>query len=70
MAWSSASRTPRTWRKTLVGLTAKGKRLVESIREPGRQLQEEMFGALNDGERKSLKALLQKFRDANIYRLE
>ena len=61
---------PKDRRKTLVGLTAKGKRLVESIREPGRQLQEEMFGALDDGERESLKALLQKFRDANIYRLE
>ena len=60
---------PKDRRKTLVALTAKGKRLVESIREPGRQLQEEMFGALDDGERENLKALLQKFRDANLYRL-
>jgi DNA-binding MarR family transcriptional regulator len=60
---------PKDRRKTLVALTRKGKRLVETIREPGRQLEEEMFGALEPGERESLKTLLTKFRDANIGRI-
>jgi hypothetical protein len=33
-------------------------------------LEEEMFGALNSAERKTLRTLLQKFRDANLYRLD
>ena len=61
---------PKDRRKTLVALTRKGKRMVETIREPGRQLEEEMFGALNARERETLKILLQKFRDANLGRLD
>jgi DNA-binding MarR family transcriptional regulator len=57
-------------RKALVSLTRKGKNLVESTREPGHRLEEEMFGALNSAERKTLRTLLQKFRDANLYRLD
>jgi len=57
-------------RKTLVTLTRKGKRLVDSIREPGQQLEEEMFGALGAGERETLRTILQKFHDANIGRLD
>jgi len=61
---------PKDRRKALVALTRKGKSLVESVREPGRQLQEEMFGALDGAEREALRTLLQKFRDANLYRLD
>jgi DNA-binding MarR family transcriptional regulator len=61
---------PKDRRKTLVALTRKGKRLVETIREPGRQLEEEMFGVLNPAERSNLKVILQKFHDANINRVE
>jgi DNA-binding MarR family transcriptional regulator len=61
---------PKDRRKTLVALTRKGKRLVEAIREPGRQLEEEMFGVLDPAERSKLKAILQKFHDANISRIE
>ena len=60
---------PKDRRKTPVALTQKGKRLVDSIREPGEKLQEEMFGVLDDSERKSLRAILQKFRDANLHRV-
>ena len=60
---------PKDRRKTLVTLTRKGKRTVDTIREPGRQLEEEMFGALSTRERETLKILLQKFRDANLERL-
>jgi DNA-binding MarR family transcriptional regulator len=61
---------PKDRRKTLVALTRKGRRLVDSIREPGNQLQEEMFGALDQGERETLRTILQKFHDANIGRLD
>lgn len=61
---------PKDRRKTLVGLTEKGKRLVDSIRQPGQQLQEEMFGVLDGDELKSLRAILRKFCDANLYRIE
>ena len=61
---------PKDRRKTLVALTKKGRRLVDTIREPRRQLQEEMFAALDKSERESLRAILQKFRDANIGRLD
>lgn len=61
---------PKDRRKTLVALTRKGKRMVETIREPGQQLEEEMFSALNARERETLKALLKKFRDANVGRLD
>jgi DNA-binding MarR family transcriptional regulator len=61
---------PKDRRKTLVALTRKGKRLVETIREPGHQLEEEMFGVLNPAERSNLKVILQKFHDANISRIE
>jgi DNA-binding MarR family transcriptional regulator len=61
---------PKDRRKTLVALTKKGRRLVETIREPGQQLEEEMFAALDQGERDSLKTILEKFRDANIGRLD
>jgi DNA-binding MarR family transcriptional regulator len=61
---------PKDRRKALVSLTRKGKNLVESTREPGRQLEEEMFGALNTKERETLRVLLRKFRDANLYRLD
>ena len=60
---------PKDRRKTLVALTRRGKHLVESIREPGRQLEEEMFGALGDDERETLRAILRKFYDANLYRV-
>ena len=61
---------PKDRRKTLVALTRKGKRLVETIREPGHQLEEEMFGALDAVERETLKTILQKFHDANIGRID
>jgi DNA-binding MarR family transcriptional regulator len=64
------AKDPKDRRKALVALTRKGRNLVESIREPGRQLEEEMFGALNSAERKTLRTLLKKFRDANLYRLD
>jgi DNA-binding MarR family transcriptional regulator len=60
---------PKDRRKTLVALTRKGKRLVETIREPGRQLEEEMFESLEPAERATLKTILQKFHDANIGRI-
>jgi DNA-binding MarR family transcriptional regulator len=56
-------------RKTLVQLTKAGKRLVETIREPGEQLQEEMFGVLGRKEREALRAALQKLRDGNASRI-
>ena len=56
-------------RKTLVQLTKEGKRLVESIREPGDQLQEEMFGVLGRRERETLRTILQKLRDRNADRV-
>jgi len=61
---------PKDRRKTLVALTRKGKRLVETIREPGRQLEEEMFSILAPDERATLRTILQKFHDANIRRIE
>jgi DNA-binding MarR family transcriptional regulator len=61
---------PKDRRKTLVALTKKGRRLVDSIREPGQQLEEEMFAVLNEGERDSLKTILEKWRDGNIGRIE
>jgi DNA-binding MarR family transcriptional regulator len=61
---------PKDRRKTLVALTRKGKRLVETIREPGHQLEEEMFGSLDAVERETLKTILQKFHDANIGRID
>ena len=61
---------PKDRRKALVALTRKGKRLVESILGPDRYLQEEMFGALDSAERETLRTLLEKFRDANLYRLD
>jgi DNA-binding MarR family transcriptional regulator len=57
-------------RKTLVQLTKEGKLLAASIREPGRQLHEEMFGVLTDEERQALRAILRKFCDENIAWLE
>jgi hypothetical protein len=45
------------------------RRLVESTREPYRRLREEMFGVLHRDERENLTATLQKFYDANLYRL-
>lgn len=56
-------------RKTLVQLTKAGKQMVESIREPGEQLQEEMFGVLGRKERETLRAILQKLRDGNASRI-
>ncbi len=56
-------------RKTLVTLTKKGKQLVESIREPGRQLEDDLFQALEKDERVTLREILQKFHDANIGRI-
>jgi len=61
---------PKDRRKTLVALTRKGRRLVDTIREPGHRLEEEMFGALDQGERETLRTILQKFHDANIGRLD
>jgi DNA-binding MarR family transcriptional regulator len=60
---------PKDRRKTLVTLTKKGKQLVESIREPGRQLEDELFQALEKDERTTLREILQKFHDANIGRI-
>jgi DNA-binding MarR family transcriptional regulator len=56
-------------RKTLVQLTKAGKQMVESIREPGEQLQEEMFSVLGRKERETLRAILQKLRDGNASRI-
>ncbi len=56
-------------RKTLVRLTRSGKQMVDSIREPGEQLQEEMFGVLGRRERETLRTILQKLRDANADRV-
>jgi DNA-binding MarR family transcriptional regulator len=61
---------PKDRRKTLVALTRKGRHLVDAVREPGHQLEEEMFGALDQGERETLRAILQKLHDANIGRLD
>ena len=61
---------PKDRRKTLVALTQKGERLVESICEPYRHLHEQMFGVLDDDERENLTAMLQKFHDANLYLVE
>jgi len=61
---------PEDRRKTFVALTRKGQRLAETIVKPGHQLQEEMFGALEPGERETLKTILQKFCDANIGLIE
>jgi DNA-binding MarR family transcriptional regulator len=60
---------PKDRRKTLVALTKKGDELVEAIREPGKQLEEELFGALKPDERANLRKILQKFHDANIRRI-
>jgi DNA-binding MarR family transcriptional regulator len=60
---------PKDRRKTLVRLTKEGKRMVESIREPGEQLQEEMFGVLGRRERDTLRGILQKLRDRNADRV-
>jgi len=57
-------------RKNLVTLTENGKRLVEIICEPYRNLHEEMFGVLDGDEREKLTAMLQKFYDANLYLVE
>jgi MarR family transcriptional repressor of mepA len=57
-------------RKALVQLTEKGKRLENSIREPGQQLYDEIFDVLTDEERQALRAILRKFRDRNTARLE
>ena len=57
-------------RKTLVALTKKGERLVESVCEPYKHLHEEMFGVLDDDERENLTATLQKFHDANLHLVE
>lgn len=56
-------------RKTLVRLTKAGRQLVDSIRAPGQQLQEEMFGVLGRKEREALRSILEKFRDANAGRI-
>ncbi len=56
-------------RKTLVQLTKSGKKLVDSIREPGEQLQEEMFAVLGRKERETLRVILQKLRDGNASRI-
>jgi DNA-binding MarR family transcriptional regulator len=56
-------------RKTPVRLTKAGKQLVDSIRAPGEQLQEEMFSVLGRKERETLRTILQKFRDANASRI-
>jgi DNA-binding MarR family transcriptional regulator len=61
---------PEDRRKTFVTLTRKGQRLADTIAKPGHQLQEEMFGALEPGERETLKTILRKFRDANIGLIE
>jgi len=60
------TRDPKDRRKTLVRFTQEGKRLLKSIREPGQQLHDEMFGVLTDEERQALRAILRKFRDENI----
>lgn len=56
-------------RKTPVRLTTAGKRLVDRIREPGQQLEEEILGVLGKGERETLKAILRKLRDKNAARV-
>jgi len=60
------TRDPKDRRKTLVRFTQEGKRLLKSIREPGQQLHDEMFGVLTDEERQALRAILRKFRDENM----
>jgi DNA-binding MarR family transcriptional regulator len=64
------TRDPKDRRKTLVRFTQEGKRLLKSIREPGQQLYDEMFGVLTDEQRQVLRAILRKFRDENIAWLE
>ena len=64
------TRDPKDRRKTLVRFTQEGKRLLKSIREPGQQLHDEMFGVLTDEERQALRAIVRKFRDENIAWLE
>jgi len=61
---------PKDRRRTLVQLTEEGKRLKNSIREPGQQLYDEIFDVLTDEERQILRAILRKFRDENIAWLE
>ena len=61
---------PKDRRKTLVRFTQEGKRLLKSIREPGQQLYDEIFGVLTDEERQALRAILRKFRDENMAWLE
>jgi DNA-binding MarR family transcriptional regulator len=61
---------PKDRRRTLVQLTEEGKRLQNSIREPGQQLYDEIFEVLTDEQRQVLKAILRKFRDENIAWLE
>lgn len=57
-------------RKTLVQLTAKGKRLQNALREPSQQVYDEVFDVLTDEERQALRAILRKFREKNIARLK
>jgi len=61
---------PKDRRRTLVQLTEEGKRLQNSIREPGQQLYDEIFDVVTDEERQVLRAILRKFRDENIAWLE
>jgi DNA-binding MarR family transcriptional regulator len=64
------TRDPKDRRRTLVQLTEEGRRLQNSIREPGQQLYDEIFDVLTDEERQILRAILRKFRDENIAWLE
>jgi len=61
---------PKDRRRTLVQLTEEGKRLQDSVREPGQQLYDELFDVLTDEDRQILRAILRKFRDENIAWLE
>jgi len=61
---------PKDRRKTLVQLSEEGKRLTNSVREPGQQLYDQMFDVLTAEERQVLRAILRKFRDENMAWLE
>jgi DNA-binding MarR family transcriptional regulator len=62
-------RDPHDRRVVLVRLTSKGQQMYAILRETAPAFNDDMFSVLSDGERVTLKELLQKFTRRNIQRL-
>ncbi len=60
---------PNDRRLVLIQLTPKGHRIHDEVRSQAMAVSDEMFGALTDEERATLRRLLHKFGSANIGRL-